>query len=162
MNVTVQQAGPIKSVSCPSGHPIDFAVPSRDDTLATVSLKHHSFLAQDVILVITAANLDSPRCFIETHPSSDHATTALALTFVPQFEIPDADLGMEYIFMIDRSGSMAGSRIRLVKNALLVLLRSLPTKGTIFVSFGTHTTMLWPRSWDYSQFSVDLATQYVE
>ncbi|KAF9073726.1 hypothetical protein BDP27DRAFT_1318044 [Rhodocollybia butyracea] len=164
MNVTIQQASPIKSVSCPSGHPINFSVPSRDGTLAKVSLKHHGFLTQDVILVMTAENLDSPRCFIESHPSSDHATTALALTFVPRFEIPDVDPGMEYIFMIDRSGSMAGSRIRLVKNALVVLLRSLPTKGTIFnlVSFGTHTTTLWPRSWDYSQFSVDLATQYVD
>lgn len=165
MKVTVQQAGPIKTISCPSGHPISFSVDSTDATSATVSLKHtKSFLAKDVILVVSAANLDSPRCFIEEHPSGRHTTTAMALTLVPRFEIPDVCHGMEYIFMIDRSGSMSGTNIRLVKDALVVLLRGLPTKDTTFnlVSFGSTTTLLWNQSRIYSQSTVNEATKHIE
>lgn len=165
MKVTVQQAGPIKSISCPSGHSISFSVDSTNSTCATVSLKGtRGYLVKDVILVVSAANLDSPRCFIEEHPSGEHTTTAMALTLVPRFELPDIEHGMEYIFMIDRSGSMEGSNIRLVKDALVVLLRGLPTKDTTFnlVSFGSRTTLLWKHSKIYSQATVDEATRHIE
>ncbi|KIK71252.1 hypothetical protein GYMLUDRAFT_52369 [Collybiopsis luxurians FD-317 M1] len=164
MKVVVQQAGPIKSISCPSGHPISFSIKSRNSALAEVTLKDNKgYLTQDVILVVSAANLDSPRCFIETHPSPEHATTAVALTFVPRFELPDVEQGMEYILMIDRSGSMA-QNLRLLKDALVVLLKSLPTKDTTFnlVSFGSHTTMLWERSKAYSQSTVEEAIRHID
>ncbi|KAJ3815045.1 hypothetical protein F5876DRAFT_31533, partial [Lentinula aff. lateritia] len=166
MKVAVQQAGLIKSISCPSGHPISFKVKSANATSAEVTLKDTSgFLTQDVILVVSAANLDNPRCFIEARPSSpNHNTTAMALTFVPRFKIPDVSQGMEYIFMIDRSGSMYGRNIQLVKDALVVLLRSLPTKDTTFnlVSFGSRATTLWGHSREYTQSTVDEATNHVD
>ncbi|KAH7880474.1 uncharacterized protein C8R40DRAFT_1065513 [Lentinula edodes] len=166
MKVAVQQAGLIKSISCPSGHPISFKIKSAEATSAEVTLKDTSgFLTQDVILVVSAANLDNPRCFIEAYPSSPkHNTTAMALTFVPRFEVPDVSQGMEYIFMIDRSGSMYGRNIQLVKDALVVLLRSLPTKDTTFnlVSFGSRATTLWRHSREYTQSTVDEATNHVD
>ncbi|KAJ3883118.1 hypothetical protein F5051DRAFT_318445, partial [Lentinula edodes] len=166
LKAAVQQAGLIKSISCPSGHPISFKRKSAKATSAEVTLKDTSgFLTQDVILVVSAANLDNPRCFIEAYPSSPkHNTTAMALTFVPRFEVPDVSQGMEYIFMIDRSGSMYGRNIQLVKDALVVLLRSLPTKDTTFnfVSFGSRATTLWRHSREYTQSTVDEATNHVD
>ncbi|KIK64074.1 hypothetical protein GYMLUDRAFT_83446 [Collybiopsis luxurians FD-317 M1] len=173
MNVTVQQAGAIKSIACPSGHPISFELgvpdgftaPDETSHLASVSLTDRTgYLTQDVVLVITAMGLDAPRCFIEPHPSPNHETTALALTFVPRFKLPDVPGGMEYIFLVDRSGSMDGQNIQLVREALVVLLRGLPSVGTTFniFSFGSRTTKLWESSQAYSQATLEEATSHVD
>ncbi|KAJ3852816.1 hypothetical protein EV368DRAFT_40228, partial [Lentinula lateritia] len=179
MNVMVQQSGAIKSISCPSAHPIQLELglpdglvsPDKDESenkspsFAFVTLTDTSgFLTQDVVLVINASGLDSPRCFIEQHPSPNHETTAMALTFVPRFTLPDIKSGVEYVFVVDRSGSMEGERIRLVQEALVVLLRGLPTSGTTFniVSFGAKATKLWDVSKQYSQTSLEEATNHVD
>ncbi|KAJ3981390.1 von Willebrand factor type A domain-containing protein [Lentinula detonsa] len=174
MNVIVQQSGVIKSISCPSAHPIQLELgfpdgfePLSEDRshFASVKLTDTSgFLTQDVTLVVSATDLDSPRCFMERHPSLNHETTAMALTFVPRFTLPDIKGEMEYVFVVDRSGSMRGERIRLVREALVVLLRGLPTSGTTFniISFGTNATKLWDTSRQYSQTTLEEATNHVD
>ncbi|GAW08655.1 VIT-domain-containing protein [Lentinula edodes] len=61
-------------------------------------------------------------------------------------------------------GSMKGERIRLVQEALVILLRGLPTSGTTFniVSFGAKATKLWDVSRQYSQTSLEEATNHVD
>ncbi|KAL0070448.1 von Willebrand factor A domain-containing protein 5A [Marasmius tenuissimus] len=175
LDAAVQQSGTIKSVSCPSGHPMElelgkpegFVVEgSADDSqFAKVSLRDSlGHLTQDVIIVVTATGLDNPRCFVESHPSPNVDTLAMGLTLVPRFKIPDYKSGMEYIFLVDRSGSMEGTNIRLVREALVVLLRGLPTKNTTFnvFSFGSKNSKLWDRSQDYTQTNLDAATQHVD
>ncbi|KAF9070048.1 von Willebrand factor type A domain-containing protein, partial [Rhodocollybia butyracea] len=171
MDFMIQQAGAIRSISCPSGHPISLelgapeGITSQEGYFASVSLTDSTgFLTQDVILVITAAGLDAPRCFIEPHQSPNEETTAMALTFVPQFNLPDVQSGMEYVFLVDRSGSMQGTGIQLVREALVVLLRGLPTSGTTFniFSFGSTATKLWPSSRQYSQSTLDEATGHID
>ncbi|KAH8828757.1 hypothetical protein DL96DRAFT_1015987 [Flagelloscypha sp. PMI_526] len=176
MDVIVQQASTIKSISCPSGHPMQlelgkpdgFTVDDSvsDSQLAKVVISDPSgSLTQDILLVITATGLDSPRCFIEAHPSlTSNDTVAMGLTFVPRFKLPDNPAGMEYIFIVDRSGSMAGSGIKLVKEALIVLLRGLPSKGTKFniVSFGSRSTKFWESSQAYTQSNLEAATSHVD
>ena len=45
----------------------------------------------------------------------------------------------EYIFLIDRSGSMSGQRIEAAKEALIIFLKSLPEDSYFdVVSFGTN------------------------
>ncbi|KAF9070050.1 hypothetical protein BDP27DRAFT_1324616 [Rhodocollybia butyracea] len=115
MDFMIQQAGAIRSISA---------------IFASVSLTDRTgFLTQDIVLVITAAGLDAPRCFIEPHQSPNEETTAMALTFVPQFNLPRP---------------MQGTGIQLVREALVVLLRGLPTSGTTFniFSFGSTATKL--------------------
>ncbi|KAH8828760.1 hypothetical protein DL96DRAFT_1814096 [Flagelloscypha sp. PMI_526] len=176
MNVTVQQASSIKGISCPSGHPmqlvlgkpdgfaVDDSVP--DPQMAKVIISDPSgSLSQDIRLVITAAGLDNPRCFIEAHSSlTSNDTVAMGLTFVPRFTLPDHPGGMEYIFVVDRSGSMGGDSINLVREALVVLLRGLPSKGTKFniVSFGSRSTKFWESSQAYTQSNMEAATAHVD
>ena len=175
LDAIVQQSGTIKGVSCPSGHPMELELgkpdglvvedSANDSQFAKISLRDSSgYLTEDVIIVVTATGLDNPRCFVESHPSSDIDTVAMGLTLVPRFKLPDAKSGMEYIFLVDRSGSMQGTSIRLVREALVVLLRGLPTKGTTFnvFSFGSRTTTFWESSQEYTQTSLDAATKYVE
>ncbi len=56
----------------------------------------------------------------------------------------------EFIFILDRSGSMEGARIEQAKLALLIFLKSLPP-GSYFnvVSFGSSYSQLFEQSQPY-------------
>ncbi|KAJ7619507.1 von Willebrand factor type A domain-containing protein, partial [Roridomyces roridus] len=128
---------------------------------ARVMLSSASDLDRDFVLTMRSAGLDAPRCVAEIHPF--HRTVALALSVVPRFKLPDIPR-QEFIFLVDRSGSMRGQRIAALHKALVVMLRSLPAQGTLFqiASFGSSCTMLWEGSRTYNQETLDEATAHVD
>lgn len=64
-----------------------------------------------------------------------------------EFEVDFETARGEYIFFLDRSGSMSGSRIDTAKKALQIFLTSLPEE-TYFnvISFGSSYTKLYQNS----------------
>ena len=64
----------------------------------------------------------------------------------------------EYIFLLDRSGSMGGSRIERAKEALKIFLQSLP-ENTYFnvVSFGSTSNSIFTNSQKYNKANLDKA-----
>lgn len=102
------------------------------------------------------------------------------LSFVPQFaqlEVNDAynmhakgrplEYDMEsakgeYVFLLDRSGSMSGTRIEKAKQALAFFLKSLPQDSYFQIySFGSSYTTLFNTSNRYEDSSISLATNAV-
>ncbi|KAF8125680.1 von Willebrand factor type A domain-containing protein [Mycena galopus ATCC 62051] len=169
--VDVEAVAPIAKIGCPS-HTIstelgpDPALPNAKElpfsNYARVYLSSQSALDKDFVLIVKSAGLDAPRCVAELHPI--HNTTALTLTLVPRFRLPDVSR-QEFVFLIDRSGSMRDERITAAKKALVVMLRSLPAKGTSFqiASFGSRCTSLWnDGSRPYNQATLEDATQHVD
>lgn len=163
----IQTSGRIKSISSPSHsdeltetrYPTHVGRPSRRRT--TVKYRSSSFLERDFVLIVSAENLNKPRCFaeLEGNPEeSDAATLAMQLTIIPNFDLASIST-QEYVFLIDRSGSMSGSRIDTAKSTLVALLRMLPSNGTLFnvTSFGSRTESLWPRSQRYAAGSLENA-----
>lgn len=75
----------------------------------------------------------------------------------------DSQIFTEMIFLVDRSGSMSGSRINQVRDTLQIFLRSLP-EGTLFniIGFGTRFDKLFPESKEYNENSLQIAVQHVE
>jgi von Willebrand factor A domain-containing protein 5 len=74
-----------------------------------------------------------------------------------------ASLACELVFIIDRSGSMAGASINSVRDTLHVLLRSLPTRCRFnLVGFGSDFTKLWPGCLAYDERSLQEASEYVK
>ncbi|KAF7345101.1 hypothetical protein MVEN_01673800 [Mycena venus] len=169
--VTVEAVAPIASITCPSHIVLtelglDPALPHAQEipfvNYARISLTSEAPLDKDFVLAVKSAGLDAPRCVAELHPI--HPTTALKFTLVPRFKLPDL-ARQEFIFLVDRSASMAGSRIAAARKALVVMLRSLPAKGSLFqiASFGSACMMLWNGgSKHYKQATLDVATQYVD
>ncbi|KAJ7778540.1 von Willebrand factor type A domain-containing protein [Mycena metata] len=171
ISVNVESVAPIAKIGCPS-HTVstelgpDPALRNAQELLfsnyARVSLSSAAALDKDFILTVKSAGLDAPRCVAERHPTNP--TTAIALTLVPRFKLPDVTR-QEFIFLVDRSGSMKRFRILAAKRALIVMLRSLPVKDSVFqiASFGGNCTMLWGEgSRPYNQATLDEATQHVD
>ncbi|KAJ7041174.1 von Willebrand factor type A domain-containing protein [Mycena alexandri] len=171
ISVNVESVAPIAKIGCPS-HTVSIEL-GPDPALANahelpfsnyarVSLSSAAALDKDFILTVKSAGLDAPRCVAERHPMNP--TTALAFTLVPRFKLPDV-ARQEFIFLVDRSGSMNGFRILAAKRALIVMLRSLPVKDSVYqiASFGNACTMLWDEgSRPYNQATLDEATQHVD
>lgn len=87
----------------------------------------------------------------------------MQLTMVPKFKLPPV-ASQEYIFLVDRSGSMEGDRIRTARRCLTLLLRSLPARGTLFniFSFGNICDSLWGRSMEYNEQTLAEAVSYLK
>jgi len=98
------------------------------------------------------------------------------VTFFPQFEkissdaafaslqhakkietIPDMNKTRgEYIFLLDRSGSMKGARIQMAKEALSLFLKSLPVNSLYnVISFGNNFSSLHQESQKYQQNTLE-------
>ncbi|CAG7847242.1 SubName: Full=Related to Vault poly[ADP-ribose] polymerase {ECO:0000313/EMBL:CCA69385.1} [Serendipita indica DSM 11827] len=162
LTVDIQMTAPITAISSPT-HPLSVSLGGSNGTtpnVATVSFNDSTTLKQDIVVVIAVQNLDRPRCTLER---KSEETNAFALTLVPKFDLPSVQ-SQEYTFLVDRSGSMEGSRIESVKNALQIMLRSLPRKKTTFniISFGSSHKKLWDNSREYSSESVAEASAAVE
>ncbi|KAF2008037.1 VIT-domain-containing protein [Amniculicola lignicola CBS 123094] len=158
----------IQRIQSPS-HPISISMgttslaptaePKMTKASATLSL-NTSQLDTDFILQIVAKDTGNPTAILETHPTIPQQR-ALMATLVPKFALPAEN--PEIVFVCDRSGSMAGSRMTLVVQALKVFLKSLPV-GVKFniCSFGSRYSFLWKKSQSYTRTTLDQAIKHVE
>jgi len=75
----------------------------------------------------------------------------------------DEEIYTECVFLIDRSGSMAGTRINQVRDTMQIFLRSIG-EGTMFniVGFGTRPEFLFKNgSVEYNDTNLDIATKHI-
>ncbi|XP_035799985.1 von Willebrand factor A domain-containing protein 5B1 [Amphiprion ocellaris] len=87
------------------------------------------------------------------------------LNFCPDLKSVCSDLRKvhgEFIFLIDRSGSMSGVNINRVKDAMVVILKSL-VPGCLFniIGFGSTFKSLYTTSQNYEEDALALACEYV-
>ncbi|TFK30706.1 von Willebrand domain-containing protein [Coprinopsis marcescibilis] len=166
----IQMYGKIRDVVSPS-HPGSITQTKYSTHLGrpskrrlTVRYRSPNYLDKDFVLTVLAAGLDEPRCFAEIRRDPRHRfpdTLALQLTMVPRHKLPPLP-SQEYIFVVDRSGSMSGGRIETARDVLSMMLRMIPSQDSTFNIFGFGTT--WTKwkgtSQRYSQATLDQATAY--
>ena len=87
------------------------------------------------------------------------------LNFLPDFQLyskSESDTPKEFIFVLDRSGSMSGSNIKSAKEALLLFLKSLPeTSYFDIISFGSSFQSFFGRSEKYTDVNLTKASKFV-
>ncbi|XP_042199733.1 von Willebrand factor A domain-containing protein 5B1 [Callorhinchus milii] len=88
------------------------------------------------------------------------------LNFCPNLKAVQPDLRRtqgEFIFLIDRSGSMSGVNIGRVKDAMIVVLKSLvPSCLFNIIGFGSTFRTLFPASRPYNEDTLALACEHVK
>lgn len=125
-------------------------------------------LQHDFLLTVRAYGLGRPRCFAERCSSEENKfrsvvgpTTALAFTIVPRFDL-NIRPAQEYIFVIDRSGSMAGNGIAIAKQSLQLLLKQLSSNSMFNIySFGSTFYPMWFQSRPCTDADVQEAVRYL-
>ncbi|EKM57246.1 uncharacterized protein PHACADRAFT_183721 [Phanerochaete carnosa HHB-10118-sp] len=160
ISADIQMQSTVKNITSPTHPTVIISDSGSAYTLRNARYISEDFLAQDFVLSVTAEGLDAPRCFAQ---KMKNGATAIQLNIVPKFNLPSISR-QEYIFLVDRSGSMDGSKIETAKKTLVMLLRALPSQGTHFniFSFGSHCDSLWPQSIPYDGKTLDEATRHVD
>ncbi|KAF2753537.1 hypothetical protein EJ05DRAFT_470357 [Pseudovirgaria hyperparasitica] len=168
VDATVAEGTYIKSIRSPShpivvnmgttSHDLD-AAPQHHIASASLSLGSAE-LDKDFVLQVVAKETGTPRAILERHPTLP-GYRALMTTLVPKFSLPSER--PEVVFVVDRSGSMAGGKIKKTADALRVFVKSLPV-GVKFniCSFGDRCSFLFDKSKAYSQDSLDQAIKHLE
>lgn len=151
----------VESIESPS-HPI--SVSTVDPSTTKITLANPAArLNKDFILLLRLPNSDRPKCIVEFDKATN--SYAAALSLVPRFALLETATPKELIFVIDRSGSMEGNSIENAKQALLLMLRSLPADGLVkfnIVSFGSNFKSLWPEAKTYSEQTMKEAEREVK
>ncbi|CAG2188436.1 unnamed protein product [Mytilus edulis] len=151
----------IKSVSSPNDK---FNVKVNEDkSSASIDLAEEFKFDHDLSFDIIYDNINEPEIILELGNKEKDGLLKedlLMLNFYPDLKQGDdtEDSKREFIFVIDRSGSMSNVRIKKAKETLLLLLKSLPV-GCLFnvVSFGSNFSTLFEQSEEYSEKTLDQA-----
>ncbi|XP_036380329.1 von Willebrand factor A domain-containing protein 5A-like isoform X2 [Megalops cyprinoides] len=176
LSVHIYSPSPIQSVqsNCVLT-PLDFLCP--DHTEAKVSLSPDHKFDRDVEILLYCSQPHQPTVILEggqstASPGSLMGDTVAMLSLYPEFpaalQSSLASCG-EFIFLVDRSGSMScsmnqsqtsQSRIESARDTLLLLLKSLPM-GCYFniYGFGSRYNSFFPASVEYTQTTMESALQ---
>ena len=89
------------------------------------------------------------------------SSTAVMINFYPQFT--DVEAACEFVFLVDRSGSMRGPYIHSARETLVLFLKSL-RKGSYFniLGFGSSYEKLFLESVPYDEQHLDKAIQHAQ
>ncbi|ELR24909.1 von Willebrand factor type A domain containing protein [Acanthamoeba castellanii str. Neff] len=154
LDIAIEMPSPVLSVESPS-HPIRFQLNGDTPTKGRVTLAtQETALDRDFVLMIQQKDAHQPGLWV------DSERQAVMLSLYPKFI--EVEQKREFIFLLDRSGSMAGSSMNDAKNALQLFLRSLP-EGCKFniVGFGSKYEFLFRQSRAYDDRSLQEASDAV-
>lgn len=114
---------------------------------------------RDFVLLIKAKEQETPRAFLETHPSIPNQKAVMA-SLTPKFNLPS--ISPEIVLVIDRSGSMR-SKIQTLKTALNLFLKSLPVGVKLnLCSFGSRFEFLWDKSKTLDDGTFPQVSNYIQ
>ena len=123
-------------------------------------------LDKDLVVVVQYKSPYEPKAIVENGEKGADRESMMSgpvvmLNFFPEFKSSKA--ACEFIFLVDRSGSMAGEFIKSARETLILFLKSIPP-GCSFniIGFGSNYESLFPSSVPYNQENLDRAIHHAE
>ena len=167
----VKSASAITEISSPSNSLSVEIDETGDKTTAFVKLAEPHKADKDLEVQILSAEPFKPHALVEGgvappdgKPGNDDflSKPVVMLNFFPEFPNSTSEVG-EFIFVIDRSGSMSGGSIKNARDTLLLFLKSLPD-GCHFnvVGFGSSYESLFKKSEKYNDKTVEEACNHAK
>merc|ERR1719316_2390599 len=140
------------------------------NTRAGATLTLPSMPDREIVMTVALAAPLEPRCWLEPATDGDAAAVLAVLHpdeaslrhLWPQVKAEDV-CQREFVFLLDRSGSMSGYQIKKAADALQLFLRSLPSKCCFdIVGFGSTWESLFGSSVTYDAESLKKASEHVQ
>ena len=163
-HMTVEGAEGVAEVTSPT-HSITVTAKVDADQLK-VCLSKEKELGSDLVILLKHKNMHVPKALVEGGVKEKNAGkfmsgTAVMVNFFPGFA--NVEAACEFIFLVDRSGSMSGSYIRSARETLVLFLKSLP-EGSYFniLGFGSSYEKLFPSSVCYNEQHLEKAIQHTQ
>ncbi|CAM9662363.1 unnamed protein product, partial [Heterosigma akashiwo] len=167
VHLQVSQSAGLANLWSPT-HKISNTNQLSSEGLTTLTVSE-PYLDKDIIFFLELKNTPQTTMWLE-RPLSPAAEEGLLmveaypdLNTMQHASIGGNGSGMEFIFVLDRSGSMgAGSRIQTASEALRMCLAALPEKSSFnIVSFGSSFELLHPQSVEFTDQTKDHATHFL-
>ncbi|CAI8029551.1 von Willebrand factor A domain-containing protein 5A [Geodia barretti] len=158
-HLTVEGADGVAVVTSPT-HSI--TVTPNDANQLDVRLSKE--LDSDLVILVKTKEPHAPKAIVEggeEKKGSFMSSTTVMLNFFPSF--PEIEAACEFIFLVDRSGSMRGSYIKSARETLVLFLKSLP-QGNYFniMGFGSSYTSLFPNPVPYDKKHLEKAIKHAQ
>merc|ERR1712200_368903 len=133
----------------------------KEDDLFLANVKLNSTqtdLDRDIIVLVKSETANKPFVLHEQNEESK----VLMLSMVPNLKVEE-DPEVDIVFLVDCSGSMGGSSMKLAKAALTILIRSLPSSAYFnIVRFGSTYEFVFNSSVPYTDYNVGYANAAIE
>ena len=166
----VKAISAISEITSPS-NALRVEIDEAEKNQAKVSLTEAHKFDKDVVVHILTREPFKPQAIVENGIKIEGkedkegfmASPVVMLNFFPEFKSPESSDVGEFVFVVDRSGSMSGSRNNSAKETLLLFLKSLPD-GCYFnvVGFGSSYKTLFNKSQLYNDRNLKKATDLAE
>ena len=158
-HMTVEGADGIAQVTSPT-HSI--TVTPNDVNQLDVRLAKE--LDSDLVIQVKMNEPHSPKAVVEGSVDKKGefmSNPAVMLNFYPQFT--NVEAACEFIFLVDRSGSMGGSYINSARETLVLFLKSIP-EGNYFniIGFGSSYQSLFKNTVPYDQKHLEEAIKHAQ
>ena len=146
-------------------------IEDNDQSQAKVKLAEAHKFNKDVEVHILTREPFNPQAIVENGVKIEGRedkegfmeSPVVMLNFFPEFKSSESSEKGEFVFVVDRSGSMSGGKNNSAKETLLLFLKSLPD-GCYFnvVGFGSRYSTLFKNSQLYNDNNLEEATRLAE
>ena len=161
-HMTVEGAERVAEVTSPT-HSI-IVTPKIDVDQLEVSLSKEKALGSDLVILLKMKKPYTPKALVEggvEKKGEFMSNPAVMLNFFPNFA--NVEEACEFVFVVDRSGSMWGSYIRSARETLVLFLKSLP-EGSYFniIGFGSSYKTLFHETVPYDEQHLEKAIKHAQ
>ena len=139
-------------------------IPKVDVDQLEVSLSKEKALGSDLVILLKMKQPHTPKALVEVGVEKKGeflSNPAVMLNFFPNFA--NVEAACEFVFVVDRSGSMEGPYICSARETLILFLKSLP-EGSYFniVGFGSSYKTLFHETVPYDEQHLEKAIKHAQ